>query len=317
MRRVIEKVKLYNKCQVLIIKGRTLFQGDEMKKLLALAVLATATTAFAADNREIEDIMYLPNTGTTFGFTTAEMTKGEIKQDAGDTDISGFELSQTIGHSFTDRFSLAGSINYVNQEEDVEDADTQEVTGISDPSVSARFRVMDESFRWDVLGGATIGIGDRVVDEDLNENNLQGGNGLFAGTQFGGKSESFQWAILGRLSHNMTRTLAIETPTADTDVDLEATNDLLLRADFLATLGEKSFLRPFISAEFNEALESEDDVEFQGPTTINTVGAEYQHKLSPDLLLRAGVNYSIVNLDSGNIDDYNVWNFLAGANYQF
>lgn len=286
-----------------------------MKKFIALAVVASATASFASDNREIQDIMYLPNAGTTYGFSTGTYTKRTIEA-AKDTDISGHGLSQTFGYALTDRLSLEGSINYANLEYETGE-DTTEQTGISDPTVGARFRTMDESFRWDILGGATISLGDKELDDD-GFNNYQGGSSLFAGTQFGGKSPSFQWALTGLLTHFMERTTDID---GFAKIEQDSTNGLLLRADILNTLGEKSFLRSNVAANFAEETESDDTspgVDFsEDSATTYSIGTEYQHKMSTDFLLRAGVNYASINQDTSNNDDDTVWNFLAGANYQF
>lgn len=289
-----------------------------MKVFLALAVLATSAASYAADNREIQDIMYLPNTGTTYGFSTVSFLNGEIESDAGDSEITGMSLNQTIGHSFTDRFSLQASLGYNNTEtdEDFTGGSKTEATGLTDPTISARFRTMDEAFRWDVIGGATIGLGDSEIDSDGDSNNFQGGSSLFAGTQFGGKSTSFQWAIAGILTHNMETT--VDDDNAADEIKNDANNELQVRLDLLATLGEKSYLRPHLLANFTESFEDDQSpAEETASATTYEVGAEFQHKLSNDLMLRAGVDYGIINTRTAQIDDFSYWNFLAGANYQF
>ncbi|MBA2405804.1 MAG: outer membrane beta-barrel protein [Bdellovibrionales bacterium] len=289
-----------------------------MKVLLALAVLATSATALAADNREIQDIMYLPNTGTTYGFSTIQITNGEEKADAGDTETTGYNLTQSIGHSFTDRFLLQADLSYADFESDDDSVGGTKTnqTGISDPTISARFRTMDESFRWDVIAGATLGFVDREQDSDGDLNNHQGGSSLFVGTQFGGKSESFQWAILGLLTHNREATVDVDGLG---DVDLDANNELLTRLDVLSRLGDKSFLRSNVAANFAEGYEDDQSPsqEFAAPETTYSIGTEFQHLISKDLMLRAGVDYSIANRSSGQVDDITAWNFLGGANYQF
>ena len=283
-----------------------------MKKFIALAVLATATASFAAS--DIYDIQYLPAAGTTYGFSTGEYFKGEIETDNGDAEISGPRFVQTIGHSFTDRLSLSASLNYQDLESDPDGGSKSTTSGISDPKVEARFRMMDEAFRWDLVGGAVVSLGDSEVEEDGDSDNLQGGHSLIIGTQLGVKSESFQWSILGQLTHNMES-------TTDYDgfgkLDDDSHNELLVRGDILNKLAEKSLLRSHLSIDFTEGYDDEEGDESAAPLTTYEIGTEYQHLLSQDLLLRAGVDYQMLNTSSAQIDNISAWLFRVGANYQF
>ena len=283
-----------------------------MKKFLTLALLATSVSGYAADNREIQDIMYLPNAGTTYGFTTGVFADRTIEGTV-DTDVTGYRLNQTIGHTFTDRLSVEGTINYTDLEAEVKDDVIESQKGISDPSVTARFRTMDESFRWDVIGGATISLGDRELD-DTEFNNYQGGSSLFAGTQFGGKSESFQWALTGRLTHFMESTTDVDGVGK---FDSDSINALLVQADILNPLSEKWFLRSNVSANFLEDRAADDANQDEAASSVYGIGTEIQHKVATDLLLRAGVTYNSINQDTSNNDDDTSWNYLLGANYQF
>ena len=283
-----------------------------MKKILTLAVLATSVSVYAADNREIQDIMYLPNTGTTYGFTTGVYSDEKIKGTV-DTDVTGYRLNQTIGHSFTDRLSVEGSINYTNLKAEVDDDEIESQKGISDPTAAVRFRTMDESFRWDVLGGATISLGDRELD-GTEFNNYQGGTSLFAGTQFGGKSESFQWALTGRLTHFMESTTEVEGVGK---FDQDSINALLVQADILNPLSEKWFLRSNVSANFLQDRSADNSNQDEAAASVYGIGTEIQHKVAMDLLLRAGVTYNSINQNTSNNDDDTSWNYLLGANYQF
>ncbi|MBA2405805.1 MAG: hypothetical protein H0V66_13600 [Bdellovibrionales bacterium] len=283
-----------------------------MKVLLALAVLATSATSFAAD-RDLYDIMYLPSAGTTFGISELEYIKNDVESDAGDSENSGYGLTQTVGHSFTDRLSVAASLGYRNLEFDPEVGSKTEQTGITDPTISARFRTMDETARWDIVGGALISVMDSELESNGDTDNLQGGHALFVGTQFGTKTESFQWAVLGQLKHNMERTIDV---SGFGDADYDANNELLVRGDILNKLAEKSFLRSFVSVNFVEKLKS-DDAGDTAPITTSTLGTEYQHLCKKDLLLRGGVDYAMNNYDSATVDSDNVWTFRVAANYQF
>lgn len=286
-----------------------------MKVLLALAVLATSASALAADNREIFDIMYLPNTGTTYGISEFNLINGEAEVFNQDLELSGHRLSQTLGHSFTDRLSLAATLGYQNIETEIDGVNgSSESSGLSDPTLTARFRAMDESFRFDVLGGATLSIMDSELEDNGDSTTATGGSSLFVGSQVGGKSESFQWAVLGQLTHNFE---AETDQDSQGDVKEDAHNELVLRLDILNKLAEKSFLRSNVTANFTEGYE--DDQSPANETTGQTaygIGTQYQHLLSTDLLLRAGVDYNKVN-DQGLVKDLSFWVLTAGANYEF
>lgn len=288
-----------------------------MKFLATLALLAVTTSAALAAERAIYDLQYLPNAGTTYGFSEFEYLKRDISGKSGlvDSDISGYGFTQTIGHAFTDRFSLDATLGYGSFESDPDGRSKTEQSGVSDPTVTAKFRLMDEAFRWDIAAGALISLGDSEIESDGDTDNLQGGHAIFLGTQFGQKTEAFQWAVQGVFTRNLERTY--ETTVRDADID--ANNELGLRADFLNKLAEKSLIRYFVSAEFTDILESDDTVSetVDSPTTTYAVGGEYQHLFSQDFLGRIGVDYNMINSDSGYIDSDNAWNFRLAANYQF
>lgn len=296
-----------------------------MKKFIVLAVLASST-AFAAESG-IYDIQYLPTPGTTYGFTTVEMGKGTIETDDSDTDIDGYIFTQTFGHAFTDRFSLEATLNYANLEADPEGRSSWEYRkGVSDPTISARFRMMDENFRWDLLGGALIGLSDKESDVDSEgfidgQDNLQGGNSVFIGTQIGVKSEYVQWALLAQLTHNMKadKDYNFDDGTEDIEVEDETYNELLIRGDLLNKLAEKSYLRTHILVNFTEEIGNEEEnIVTPTPTaTLYEVGAEYQHLIAQDFLARVGVDYWQTNQRTGSIDTFDAWIFRIGGNYEF
>lgn len=286
-------------------------------KFLATLTLLAVTTAAVASESAIYDVQYLPKAGTTYGISSLEYVKRDIsgKNGVTDSEVSGYSFNQTIGHAFTDRFSLAATLGYGNIEIDPDGGSKTEATGVNDPSVEARFRMMDDSFRWDLIGGILISRGDSEIESNGDTDTLQGGHALAIGTQFGQKTEAFQWAVTGLLTYNAERTYE----TSGGDADIDSNNELLLRADFLNKLAEKSLLRYFVSANFTEILESDDTAPqtVQAPQSIYTVGGEYQHLFSQDFLGRVGVDYNTVNSDSAYTDSDNGWTFRVAANYQF
>lgn len=287
-----------------------------MKKFIALAVLATSTVSFAASS-DIYDIMYLPSPGTTYGSTSYSMVNSKLEAEDVEDEIDGHVITQTIGHAFTDRLSVQASINHADLEYDPEVGEKYDLaSGISDPTLSARFRTMDENARWDILGGATISLGDSEIKSDGDTDNLQGGHSLFIGTQYGVKSESMQWAVSAILTHNMEAT--VDDKEIDEEYDNDAHNSLKVRGDLLNKLAEKSLLRSHLSVDFTEEFDQDFDSDTTYPSNaVWEIGTEYQHLFSQDLLARVGVDYQMNNFRTGQIDDWNTWIFTVGANYQF
>jgi hypothetical protein len=291
-----------------------------MKKFLALTILVTTVSSYASTSREIYDLMYLPNAGTTYGFTTGEYTTVERESDVlGDLELKGFRINQTFGHAFTDRLSLEGSINYTSLEADPDgEAKFDSAKGISDPSVQLKFRAIDEQFRLDFIGGAVVSFMDRETERNGDTNNVQGGHSLYGGAQIGVKADAFQWALGAAIIHNMKATTEFETGAGDVEVEDEANNELLVSGNILNKLTERSILRWNLSARFTESYENDLTPATETPAqTVYSVGPEFQYMASQDLLLRAGVDYQQFNVRSGQIDDADGWTFLGGVNYQF
>lgn len=286
-----------------------------MKVILALAVLATSVTALASSS-DIYDIQYLPNAGTTYGFSTLDYFQGKIEPKGGsDTKIKGPRFEQTIGHSFTDRLSVQASLNYLKYTSSTSGTSDTDTKGVSDPTVTARFRMIDEAIRLDLVGGALIGVGDYKVKSNGDANNLNGGSNLFIGAQVGEKRENLQWSFLAQMTRHLEATTKTSgSPTLKDD----AHNELLLRADLLNKLAEMSYLRSHLSTQFTDSYDDDDTPKSTtAPQTIYEIGTEYQHLLSKDLMLRAGVDYQMINQYSGQIDKISAWDFKIGANYQF
>lgn len=287
-----------------------------MKFFLALAVLATTATSFAA-SRDIYDIMYLPKAGTNYGFTEAGYITGDIKGKSGNADatISGYGIEQTLGRSFTDQFSVQVAMNYVDGTVDPDGAPSTDQKGLSDPTFTGRFRVMDEDLTLDIIGGLLVSLGDSKIKSNNDTDNRQGGHALFAGAQIGKKMESMQWAVQGLLTRNFERTY----DTSGGDADVDANMDMKLRGDLLNKITEKGFIRSHLDIDFIGMQESDDTAPktVQAPATIYTIGAEYQHLCTQNLLARVGIDYASQNSDTGYTKSDDRWKFLVGANYQF
>lgn len=294
-----------------------------MKKLAALLGTLVISTSIQAEEkkRDIYDVMYLPNAGTAYGFTTLGF--GQIKResdDLGDLDLEGFLIDQTLGYALSDRFSIQANLNYANVEADPEGGRKYDsAKGVSDPRFTARFRAVDEAFRLDFVGGMRINFQDRTEKLNGDRNNSQGGHEFFIGPEIGVKAEHVQWFLGARFVRNLEAETEYETNIGDVKVEDDANNELNVYTSLLHRIYEKNFLRWNAAAYFREEF-GNDREEILGKTAPNTlydVGLEYQYAASEDILVRLGGNYEVYKVRSGQIDDIQGWNAYLGANYQF
>jgi len=292
-----------------------------MKKLFALITLLLSTGIQAAQDRDIYDVMYLPDAGTVYGFTTLGFGKIKLESDdLGDEDFDGFELDQTLGYALTDRFSLEVNLSYADVEGDPEGGEKYDaVKGVSDPSLLARLRTVDEVFRWDLIGGAIVNFQDREIERDGDTNNTQGGHSFIAGTELGTKTENVQWMVGAFLVHNLESETEVKTALGDGTIEYDSNNELVVRTSLLHRLHEKNFLRWRAQANFTEEVghDRETLLSKRAPQSIYEGGLEYQYAASEDLLVRVGGTYQYLNTRTGQIDDFYGWNAYLGANYQF
>ncbi len=285
-----------------------------MKKFFTIALIAATSAAFASE-RAIYDIQYLPAAGTTYGFTEMNHESRSIEANRGDLDIDGLRISQTIGHSFTDRLTVNANVNYFEGERDPKGGTKTDEDGLSDLGVNARLRMIDEAIRFDILGGIQYEISESRVESggDVDNRYLSGGDKANIGVQVGEANEKMQWAVLGRYIHNFKRD--IDFPAGD--LKIEANRAVQTRADLLNKIAEKSLIRSHLTIDFIERTEDTNGSSFQGAQTNFELGAEYQHLFSQDLLGRVGVDYRMSKYESADLDLDNTWIFHVAANYQF
>lgn len=281
-----------------------------MKKFIAFSLVAFSSVSFAAE-RKIYDVMYLPKQGTIYGFSVANYTATNQYESSEKTDVNGYKLEQTVGYSVLSNLTLNLSMNYVNYLTDTKTGDNFEQTGLSDLDLNARFRVMEGDSDLDIIAYGQLGLGDHEVKSDGDVDNKTGGNTVGLGAQWGQRKESFQWAVLGRVDRLMEA--STEDKQSDVDYDRDAHNRYLLQGDILGRMSEKLFFRGALSAQVTDGYEIEGlDI---GSMNEYKISGELQHLCSENLLARVGVSNSHVEFNG--IDQFTVWNFLAGANYQF
>ncbi len=287
----------------------------------ALSALAQSTTSGGTGNRNIYDLLYLPSAGTNYGTTMVSGLTGTGKGGGSTTDLGGFLIEQVVGRSFSDALSLQLDFNYTQINSDYEyndgETDSSETRGLSDPTVTARFRVVDSTYRFDLTGGALVSVGDEKFDENGDANNLTGGHELFLTAEIGQSIGVHQWAVGAKYTRHLEAKSESEDDAGDFSSDTEAHNSWQFRAAFLALLADTTYLLPNAGVEFVDAYEVEDSDDLgsfeQDSVTRYRVGAELRHSLTADLMLKASLDHFKVNV-SGRFD---YWTYGAGATYQF
>lgn len=303
-----------------------------MKKILfSIPLVVVGAMANAQDSRSIYDVMYLPKAGTAYGFSTVSTTIGhsesmneDTKADISKNDLTGYAFTQTAGYALTNQLSAAVSMNYTNEELEVDpkagQKNTYKSSGISDPSFDFKFRAIDTDKLVDLLAGATVGLQDSKSPTATKDgNNFQGGHSVYLGAEFGQKMTDFQYSFKAVVKRNLEAT----DKTAGVKTKTKEHNAYLIQMTTLRALTAKTFVKPFASMTFTERHKDNQGMKTYQKSTFN-LGVELQHALSANLLLRLGAIYQ--NSESDRTDDGTtkienhkdyIVNFIAGANYQF
>lgn len=280
-----------------------------MKKLLVAALVLSAVSVHADPTRSIYDLMYLPKAGTIYGFSQVDYIDARIMDSETKIDGEFFLGTQTLGYAPIDALSVQVSMNYVRANFD---QGTDDFSGISDPTIAARFRLLDSDFRLDVLAESLVSLGDSETESDGDGDNLNGGHAVAAGAQFGMKDAGYQWSVKGLVRY------FLEATTDNKETNVESEDDahfaLDLGADVLAKLSQESLVRAFTTVVITQEYE-DDQNDATAANNFYTWGFEYQYLVSADLLAKAGISYSLTT--GGDLDQADRFNFTVGANYQF
>jgi hypothetical protein len=282
-----------------------------MKRLFWFALASAALPILGAE-RDIYDIMYLPRAGTTFGMSSFLYSHAHANASGNIFSLSSdaFLMNQTVGHSFTDKFSLSGNMGYLTSKSTSALEGyrfTSKRVGWSDPALGARFRLSDDGLLWDVIGGALIESGKQSQDQQRS-NNKRGGSALTLGTQVGKKTDSLQWAVHADLTRHGERTREINRPLLSWRTETEPHYySGSIGGQLLNRVGLRSFIRS--GATFSAVGSAIDD-----SYKIYRLGTAYEHVCSKDLILRSGIDYSLIENRLRSIHQFS---FTMGAGYQF
>lgn len=285
-----------------------------MKKLIAIAVLATTTASFAASNSSINDLQYLPNAGTLFGETNVNYLSfsDTIFDGTGEARASteGYVLAQNIGYALRDNFSLSANLSYSNSKSRFTGDSSTTSSGLGDIGVNGRYRLVDADNRLDILGTVSISPGDEEVKSDGDSNAFSGGHSLSVGAEYGAKKEHHQWAVRALLTHNLKSTE--DNKDDDVKYKTDAHNSIGFAAQLLTKITDANYIRNFAGVDFTEEYEDNQDNSTSG-STVYTLGSEVQHVLSNDVFLKLGA--TALMPANGTSTVVMLYNF--GARYQF
>lgn len=269
-----------------------------MKSFIALAVLATSVSAFAAPDSSINDLQYLPDAGTLFGSTSYT----HFKYDGGKQNT----FSQRIGWSLSDSLFLDATVAY-----DGGDAGSNE--GINDVVVNGRYRLSGSSAnRFDLIGGVSISPGDSEVDSNGESNAYSGGHALRVGAEYGNKTSERQWSFGAFYNYFLEATTDYEGFGKDKD---EAHGALSFTAQLLTKITDSSYFRTFGAVNFTEKYDTDSDSgDFETPgQTVWQLGGEYQYLLSKDLYV--GLEAASAQFGDSSVGPAML--YTARASYQF
>ena len=275
-----------------------------MKFLTLASVLALSTAAFAAPNTSINDLQYLPDAGTKYGFTQVNY----VNDEEGSARTSGFTYSQTFGYSLQNNLSLEVGLDYVDQESRGGRAEN----GFTNPTIHGKYRLIDQNnTRLDVFAGAHINAwGDTEVTNNRESAN-EGGHSFDIGAIYGHKHENFQWSVGATILRKLEETTKDKVNGGKEKH--KAHNQIDLEANLLTAIYKNSFIKTSLGFNMDEPHE------IKGGGTHNAVntyriGAEYQHVCKNDLYLAAGLTQN-----TQNVNDVKSTHFVyhVGAGYQF
>jgi hypothetical protein len=302
-----------------------------MKRSLAVVSFAMMTTsALASSTAGIYDLQYLPNAGTVYGESEYSVNELSTMTDGDKSKVNSNEFTQSLGYSVTDRLLLTASMGYLlDQTTSEERVEQGSKDGLSDPTISARVRLMDQAdggWNFDVLPSWTIETGDAESGSGNKDGNNYGGGHVFGlGLNLGKKEKTHQYVLfLDSALAGKSESEDVETKEKTTT---ESTSFLTLGARGLWNISESAYVSGFLSATRFSESESKSDGEKTTSNARNAVnfGAEIGVAPTQNTLISFALSATEVldhDIESDGADDVTVEKQRAAsgvlrARYQF
>lgn len=311
--------------------------------LAAVTALLFSYSTFAVDwtpndKRNIYDLMYLPEAGRIFG--ESQLGYSNFTQDLsvpafdiGELQSQSTSFNQMLGYSFHDRFALSVETDYLIHRKskfDLEDGVTltgsteRTAKGLGDPTVSARFRAVDQrdsGFSLDLIPEYTFKSG-----EDEEDNNKSGLNSYGLGVQVGKKYNDTQLAFtfeFERSDKNETKNSAGEKLEDDASIDYNLSFEYQQRLSdlWLAEVNVTIGISPEETQE-NKTTAEKQETESRATTSI---AGSLIYLVNEDFLLTGGIalgamsDYEVKETGSSATKYENTSIFVSrvAARYQF
>ncbi len=300
-----------------------LFIGERMRKWIGILSIL-AWNASASDSN-VWDVQYLPKAGSLYAQSGLSYSSGEAKKSS-TTAIFGWSYSQLFGYAPTDRFLLSTRIRISELTYQYISGSRARFTGWSDPSIDTRYRLFDEKFLVDLLGGGIVAtesaytnFGGTANAHGSNDLDFLGGPQLYLGLEMGQKFPELQYSLLAQGSRIMNSTTRYKgNPTESND----PYNIWTFQGTILNNLSQNKWLlrttalTKLVDGYLSQAAETKQKYS-TAPLIEYRLGTEIDYVLSRDVMAVAGINYRQFKFNSGTIDHYYIWVSNISLKYQF
>ncbi len=302
-------------------------------RFLLLAFLLVGSLAQAAD-RQLVDLMYLPNAGTLYGETAFNFEGSEYNINKAETQVTTHNtiLSQELGFGLSDALYLG--VQYEHQlagEAKTKGGDSVDTLGARNPTLKATFRVMDQgsaTYNLDVRAAYSPDLFDREgSDNDEEFTAARGGAAYKVGARLGQKNGTSHWNFelnLTMLGEAETKFDSDEKGTQDASFDIGVAyafqENMLPWLDFR---GHAGITR--VGGYDSESLSGGTDDSEVDPNWVADVGVKFlASPITDTLVVYAAMGgfwskgYDIeTNGDKDEVRDFKGWKGSLGALYQF
>ena len=259
------------------------------------------SSAIAQSNRDLADLMWLPNKGDIFGRSTFVLDGSQVNIDKDtEVDVMKQNFIQDLGYGFTDAFT--GVVSYEHQGKGETSTfpgtgtnrDYVDEVGGKNPRLGAIWRVSEQSEGGkvlDVVAGYRPDLVGRDEDEDGDLDAAEGGHTVDLGVRWGEKAEKRQWSLEANLvwmGERTTNQPGGDDFVQDSHFSLEgAANWQAFMLPFLQFRGRLSLARTSAYDSENEATgdEFERDAVYRGMGDATLVWSPWQN----DFVIETGV----------------------------
>jgi hypothetical protein len=273
-----------------------------MKKLLPLVVLAS-TSAFAQD-LQLSDLNFFQKKSSVLVNTAVNLGTSESKSgDPSETDKGKSTVwSNSVTYGLSDKLNVGLAFDYALKNETKEEGSkAYDDKGLSDFTITGAYRLKDSGTYVDLIGGLTIGTGDKefgaASDAETKSGNFnQGHSSLNVGVAAGQKINSFEWRSGLIIDHHTSGDIkSYEIGSEPVKIKSDSFTDYVLfgqgqyRMDKFV-VGLNLNYRMNADRKLKPAGEDKATVESH---SVLTTGVTARYDLSSTIVLNAG--YSMVN----------------------